>query len=184
MERYLYNRFVEEYSPEINDPCFRHFCVDNVSFLLDITEFNYIEDYSAMWDRTCLVRDGFFFVCGMESVSSLKGMEECIQRTISARESLDFPLVVFINKMDLQDEQEVTVEKVRQVLKRIGVTNYFIISGSAKTGENVSVAFEELIRRSWYGDVNIVDVIESVLNHAYVPPKISKIKKKRICMIV
>jgi small GTP-binding protein len=56
----------------------------------------------------------------------------------------DIPVVIFANKVDLVDKKSIDDKRILKIVKKKNLLGYYLTS--AKTGEGVNIAFQEIIR--------------------------------------
>ena len=87
------------------------------------------------------IRDGIIFVLDITDKYSLKELKKRIEE-VKKLENINFASIICANRCDLIEQREVTADE----LKSLGLEyNMKVFETSAKTGENVNKAFEELI---------------------------------------
>jgi len=98
---------------------------------------------------------GFVALCAVNDLASVEKIVESIRKCLKNKKLDVVPLVVGINKMDLDEKEHVvTQEIVKKAFKEIGVTNLSIFNTSAKTSENI-----EPCSMIWLGNVELVHMM-------------------------
>ena len=93
---------------------------------------------------------GFFFVFSITSQESFDEIEPTIQMIKGMKEHPIERIGILIgNKVDLEDDRQVSKEKGEELAKRYGIPFF---ETSAKTGENVEEMFQALGSLVIYGD--------------------------------
>ena len=108
--------------------------------IIDISDFSH---RSNIW--TSMIRsraiDGIIFVLDITDKHSLEQLKKRIEE-VKKLENMNFASIICANRCDLIEQREVTADE----LKSLGLEyNMKVFETSAKTGENVNKAFEELI---------------------------------------
>ena len=60
----------------------------------------------------------------------------------------DIPIVLFANKVDLIEENDLDISKIQNIVKTLGFLGFYLTS--AKTGTNVKEAFNAIINELYY----------------------------------
>ena len=109
--------------------------------------------------------EGIVAICTVNDLKSVEAIVSKVQTVLMVKDSNYVPLVVGINKMDLdKTEHVVTHEIVRNALKEIGVNNFSLFNISAKTGDNVDSMMEEITRRCRYISKDVVEILQKVIS--------------------
>jgi len=146
--RYVRSTFVDVYDPTIEDAFRHHTVVDGNACVLDILDTAGQEDMQMLRRQWIEDRDGFLMVYSMTDKTSFEDLcnfYELIEQV--KEEQLDsngVPLVLVANKSDLADSRKVTKEQGKT---RAQEWNAGYVEASAKAGHNVTLAFEELVRK-------------------------------------
>ena len=108
--------------------------------------------------------EGFFLICAVDSPSSAAELEVFVSQILRVKDTDYVPLVVAINKMDLDKSvHKVTQNHVREALQRGGWKHKVaIFETSAKTNLNISAMFEELVRQCLFSS-NVTDIVKLVI---------------------
>ena len=115
-----------------------------------------------MYYRTA---QGIVAICAVNDLKSVEVIVSKMQRVLMVKDSNYVPLVVGINKMDLDvKEHVVTHEIVRNALEEVGVNNFSIFNISAKTGDNVDSMMDEIARRCRYVSKDVVEILQKVIS--------------------
>jgi len=144
--RYTKSTFVESYDPTIED-AFRHQAVvDDRVVQLEILDTAGQEEFKVLSQSWVAGKDGFLLVfnlCDTNSFSAVAMYYKMIQKEAEQREREKPPIVLVGNKADLVDKRKITTQQGIERAELWGVT---YIETSARTGQNVDKAFEELVR--------------------------------------
>lgn len=159
--------FANEYDPTIEDS-YRHYCVlDGQPVSLDILDTAGQEEYSSMRDMYMKTGEGFLLVFSLTDRASFDEIGSFYHQIVRVKgESVAFvPLVLVGNKCDLPDERQVSQQEGAALAQKF---NCAYIETSAKTDENVSSAFHNVVKmvmaQSLYADLqNTVYPTESEL---------------------
>jgi len=132
--------------------------------------------------------EGFLVICAVDSPNSATELESFVSQILRVKDTDYVPLVVAINKMDLDKSvHKVTKDHVREALKRGGWNHRIaIFETSAKTNLNITAMVEELIRQCLLVS-NVPEIVQLVIKKdkdAFdnIPKKGSEGKKKCIVM--
>ena len=144
--RFMQGKFVEKYDPTIEDSYRQLVEIDGVACMLDIMDTAGQEEYSALRDQYMKTGEGFILVYSITSKQSFEFATKLRTNIIRMKgEAQDFPIVLVGNKKDLQDERQVSTEEGQQLAERFGGIPF--VESSAKTNENVTQAFYEIVRQ-------------------------------------
>jgi len=102
------------------------------------------EEYSAMRDQYIRTGDGFLIVYDVTKKSSLDDVKEFLLAISRAKDENAFPLVIAGNKIDLDNEREVSKEEGETFSKTVGAQFY---ETSAKDDVNVELCYYDLVRQ-------------------------------------
>lgn len=143
--RLTQSEFANEYDPTIEDS-YRHYCeVDGVQASLDILDTAGQEEYSSMRDLYMKTGQGFLLVFSLTDHQSFEEISTFYNQIMRVKSELVsfVPLILVGNKNDLVDQRQVTTEEAVALAKKFSAA---YIETSAKTGENVTAAFYDLLR--------------------------------------
>ncbi|PRP76060.1 hypothetical protein PROFUN_01776 [Planoprotostelium fungivorum] len=141
--QYISNHFVELYDPTIEDSYRKQVVVDEQSCVLDILDTAGQEEYCCMRDAYLRTGDGFLMVYSITDRSSFEELPKLYQQALMAKEKDRVPILVIGNKADLEDEREVTTLEGKKLADCFGGK---FLETSAKTGQNIDSAFDEIVR--------------------------------------
>ena len=116
---------------------------DGTTVDLRIIDISDISHGSTIWTLTIRrsATDGIIFVLDITDKYSLEQLKKRIEE-VKKLENINFASIICANRCDLIEQREVTADE----LKSLGLEyNMKVFETSAKTGENVNKAFEELI---------------------------------------
>ena len=108
---------------------------------------------------------GFAAICAVNDLASVEKMVGYVRRCLKIKNMDTVPLVVGINKMDLDEKEHVVSQEiVKKALKEIGVTNLSIFNTSAKTGENIESMFFDLVRKCRVGSYDVFEILQKIID--------------------
>jgi len=111
--------------------------------LLDILDTAGQEEYSAMRDQYYRIGQGFLVMYSISSRQSFDEVSAIQQQLVRVKDNNDTPMVLLGNKVDLEEDREVTKAEGAQLAKSWGVPFF---ETSAKARINVEEAIFELVR--------------------------------------
>ena len=82
---------------------------------------------------------GALIVCDITRAETLESIPKWKEEILEVTEKI--PIIILANKVDLKDSCQVTTDDLIKVANELNVSSFFT---SAKTGENVENAFQEL----------------------------------------
>lgn len=85
---------------------------------------------------------------GKNSVIHIKNWHEVVVRNCE-----NIPVVLFANKVDLVEENNINKTQIQKIVKEFNLVDYFLTS--AKTGEGVMEAFNLIIEKLYYKYKNL-----------------------------
>lgn len=135
-----------EYDPTIEDSYRKQIRVDDTTAVIDILDTAGQEEYSAMREQWLRYGEGFLIVYSITSRKSfdeLTPLQEQLKRVRDVDSLNEVPTTCFGNKLDLQNDRQVSKEEGTQLAQKIGASFF---EGSAKDGTNVEEAFFQLVR--------------------------------------
>jgi len=162
--RFVYNQFMEEYDPTIEDDFKQITRVDGIASQVRIYDTAGQEEWGHSYYREAYYRDahGFLMVCDCASrhaAEELVDLHNKIRRTKDLEDDIAIPIVVAYNKIDLfmpssiktnkpqmTTPPDVTIDQVHAWNDWIKKYKIDIVPTSAKENVNVEEAFHKLIR--------------------------------------
>merc|ERR1712000_615857 len=142
--RFIQGNFVEKYDPTIEDSYRKLVEVDGTACMLDIMDTAGQEEYSALLDQYMKTGQGFVLAYSIMTNTSFEAASKLRTQILRIKEdSQDIPIMLVGNKLDLEDERQVTVEQGRALAQKFQCG---FIEASAKTNTNVKEIFFELVR--------------------------------------
>eukprot|EP00299_Pterocystis_sp_00344_P009425 c3964_g1_i1.p1 GENE.c3964_g1_i1~~c3964_g1_i1.p1 ORF type:complete len:210 (-),score=55.90 c3964_g1_i1:72-632(-) len=139
----IQNHFIEEYDPTIEDSYRKQVTIDGDPCLLDILDTAGQEEYSAMRDQYMRTGQGFLTVYSITSRSSFDEVPNFKEQILRVKDLDKVPLVIVGNKVDLEQDRQISSAEGRDLAKSLGVP---FMETSAKARINVEDAFFELVR--------------------------------------
>jgi small GTP-binding protein len=142
--RFLKNQFVEEYIPTLADD-FRHdLNVDGRTIHLELIDTAGQDDFSEMRSHFYQSVQGFMLVYSVTDRQSLAEVEEIYGDICRGVSKPSVPAVLLGNKADLRNGESLTQQNGQDLAKKLGGLKIF--ETSARTGQNVELAFKEGVR--------------------------------------
>mmetsp|Transcript_11052 Transcript_11052/g.17437 ORF Transcript_11052/g.17437 Transcript_11052/m.17437 type:complete len:194 (-) Transcript_11052:103-684(-) len=142
--RFIQGNFVEKYDPTIEDSYRKLTEVDGAAYMLDIMDTAGQEEYSALRDSYMKTGEGFVLVYSITTNTSFDAASKLRTQILRIKEETpDIPVMLVGNKLDLEDERQVTTEQGRALAQKFGSG---FIETSAKTDTNIKELFFELVR--------------------------------------
>ena len=139
--------FVQMYNPTIEDSFCTTMLVDNEMVTLNIIDTAGQEEYSTLRDQYMRRGDGFMIIYSITSTNSFLEVgviREQLFRILDKDPDSDrIPVVICGNKCDMEEDRQVATAEVEQIAKDWG---YPFFETSAKTKQNVTEAFQTLVR--------------------------------------
>ena len=128
-------------------------------------KFNFVdtagqEKFRAISSNYLKGTDGILFVFDIANIETFELIQVWIEE-INENNRENFGIILFGNKLDLEKERQVSIEDAEKLSKELGC-KYF--EGSAKTGENIQEALDELAKISFekYKTLKRVDKGKSI----------------------
>eukprot|EP01115_Flamella_aegyptia_P009562 TRINITY_DN40890_c1_g1_i2.p1 TRINITY_DN40890_c1_g1~~TRINITY_DN40890_c1_g1_i2.p1 ORF type:complete len:195 (+),score=48.78 TRINITY_DN40890_c1_g1_i2:43-627(+) len=142
--RFIQGNFVEKYDPTIEDSYRKLVEVDGTACMLDIMDTAGQEEYSALRDQYMKTGEGFVLAYSITTTTSFEAATKLRTQILRIKEdSPDIPIMLVGNKLDLEEERNVTTEQGQALAQKFGCG---FIEASAKTNTNVKEIFFELVR--------------------------------------
>ncbi|KAL7721179.1 ras-related protein Rap-1b [Entamoeba marina] len=135
--------FVDEYDPTIEDTYRIVIQMNRQEIVFVITDSSNLEEESSIFRELIFTKaDGFIFVysiCNHESFNYLETIRERIYWLKDMDVNQFFPIVIAGNKIDLENERQVTIEEGQQLADKWDVD---FIECSAKEAININELFQ------------------------------------------
>ena len=137
----IYQRFVEEYDPTIEDSYSKQVVIDGESCILDVLDTAGQEEYIGMRDQYIMLGDGFLCVFAIDDIRSLEEVETYVTQIRRVKESDDVPSVLVGNKADLPRVVD------QELSQGYAISHSMVyVETSAKTNQGVDDAFYTVVR--------------------------------------
>uniref|UniRef100_A0A7S4PMX5 Uncharacterized protein n=1 Tax=Paramoeba aestuarina TaxID=180227 RepID=A0A7S4PMX5_9EUKA len=140
--QYMYGDFVEEYDPTSADSYRKKITIEGEETNIDILDTAGQEDYAAMRDNYYRTGEGFICVYSVTRESTFKEVNNFREAILRVTERDSVPFVLVGNKIDLENEREVSKEKGESLAAQFDCK---FIETSAKTNTNVDEAFKIVV---------------------------------------
>lgn len=172
--RFLKNEFTEYYDPTLEETYRTEIEYSSKVYDIEIVDTAGQEEFSSFRDSSLATGDAFLVLFALNSASSwheLKDLRSKILREHEAKSTI--PMVIVANKLDLDDEREVTRDEVMEYCNSV-VTPY--IETSAKTGLNVQESFQLMMRQ--------IQKVQPGMLERTVARSVNDKSKKKDCAII
>ena len=121
------SHFAEEYDPTIEDSYRKRVTIDEESCLLDILDTAGKEEYSAMRDQYYRSGEGFVLIYSITDRSSFEQITTFRDHILRIKDVEFVPIILVGNKIDLEDERQVTKAEGEKLAKELGVISFRIV---------------------------------------------------------
>ncbi|ANB13933.1 Ras family GTPase RAS1 [Sugiyamaella lignohabitans] len=138
----IQSQFVDEYDPTIEDSYRKQCLIDDEVVILDVLDTAGQEEYSAMREQYMRTGEGFLIVYSVTSRSSFDEVKNFHQQILRVKDQDAFPIVIIGNKIDLENERQVSFEEGQQLADSLGCP---FLETSAKRRINVDDSFYALV---------------------------------------
>ena len=144
VERYVYNRFSGRYLSTIGVKISRKSIdiIPDAKVNMLIWDLAGSEEFSGVQSIYLQGTQGAIFVCDLTRPDTLSSLEKYHQQLEAIRPGI--PIILAGNKADLEDERELTQALLEEQARHFNAVA--VIMTSAKTGQDVQNAFEELAK--------------------------------------
>mmetsp|Transcript_86877 Transcript_86877/g.106558 ORF Transcript_86877/g.106558 Transcript_86877/m.106558 type:complete len:198 (+) Transcript_86877:85-678(+) len=143
--RLVTDNFLDEYDPTIEDSYQCGLSVDGVREELDILDTAGQDQFEALQDHWIRESDAFLLVYSITNKRTLEHCQTLYKKIKRNKENRYIALVLVGNKSDLpKDVRQVTYDEGKKVATKLGNAKFY--ETSAKTGDGVRQAFEEVVR--------------------------------------
>jgi GTPase KRas protein len=143
--QFVKHEFVTIYDPIIEDNYELKITVDGSTIHLDCLDTAGQDDFSALRHQYMRSRQGYIMVTDISEPNSLQSLEQYIEQIKMVRDTDTFPAVLAVNKVDLSN-RKLNTDTIKNFLDK-HLPDCPVIETSAKTRQNVSECFEELLRQ-------------------------------------
>ena len=141
--RMVTDNFTEYYDPTIEDSYRKPLKVDGRGVTVDIVDTAGQEEYNAMRDQWIRNGKGFLLVYSLTNKGSFEELYNLMDEMWRAKDDGDFPVVLCGNKVDLENERQVSTEEGEKLAEEWGCPFF---ETSAKTKVNDHECFYQLVR--------------------------------------
>eukprot|EP00055_Hartaetosiga_balthica_P017485 m.117717 g.117717 ORF g.117717 m.117717 type:complete len:180 (+) comp9330_c2_seq1:152-691(+) len=142
--RYLYDRFVEEYDPTIEESYTAKVDVDGKMVPIELVDTAGQEEFQSFRDATMDFGEAFivvFAITDKETFIEAQALLERVERHFVDQETQ--PILLVGNKSDLEDRRKVSKEEAELYCSKKGIT---YIETSAKNNTSVKEVFQFVLR--------------------------------------
>ena len=142
-QRYLYNNFNEKLSSlyRIGIESYKgSVLIDGHNIFLYISLTQTQERFLSLIENILKKSDGLIFIFDVTDENNFKGIKK---RILWAKKFKDIKAIICANKCDLEGIRKISTEEIKKLESEFNIKAF---ETSAKTGQNVKEAFEELIR--------------------------------------
>lgn len=141
--QFMYDEFVENYEPTVADNYRKKVVLDGEEVGIDVLDTAGQQDYGAIQDNYFRNSEGFLCVFSITDLDSFEATADFREQILRVKEDENVPFLLVGNKLDLEDERQVSVEAAKNRAYQWNV-NY--VETSAKTKAHVDKAFFDLMR--------------------------------------
>ncbi|KAL7713371.1 small monomeric GTPase [Entamoeba marina] len=142
--RRVTGNFVRDYDPTIEDIFRKIIDIDGEQVMLNIFDTGGAETYISMNDSLLKQGDGFIYVYSITNRRNFEGINSYYKRLHKVRDmdsNSHVPIIIVGNKIDLENEREVTFDEGQQLANSWDVD---FIECSAKEDINITELFETI----------------------------------------
>jgi small GTP-binding protein len=144
--QYLFNRFVDNYEPTIEDNYTKNIIIDGTRYDVKIVDTAGQEEYSYIRDLHLATADGFLLVYDITESQSYFYINEIIERIQEKRpKERKIPMVICGNKSELEYKRGVVLSVRGDKLSEHTKCPFY--ECSAKNHKKINEMWEDLIRR-------------------------------------
>lgn len=101
------------------------------------------EEFSAMREQYMRSGEGFIVLYSVADRNSFDDVSKMFKQICRVKESEDYPMLIVGNKIDLENQRNVSTEEGRNLANSLGLQ---FVEASAKLGTNVELCFHQLVR--------------------------------------
>lgn len=142
--QYMYGDFIEEYDPTKADSYRKKVQLGEQECFIDILDTAGQEEYAAIRDNYYRSGEGFLCVFSLTEPESFNHTQEFRDQICRVLDDETIPFVLVGNKSDLVGQRVVSYSEAAERAKEWSCE---YIETSAKTNENVTLAYETLMRK-------------------------------------
>jgi GTPase KRas protein len=141
--QYCSNHFVDEYDPTIEDSYRKQTTIDDEVCLLEMLDTAGPEEFTALREQWMLDCEGFLILYSITSRPSFEQVSVFIDQCLRVKDKDVLPMVIAGNKVDLEDEREVSTQEGKDL---VGAKGALFFEMSAKTRVNIEEVFHGMVR--------------------------------------
>ncbi|XP_063160231.1 ras-related protein Ral-A [Candoia aspera] len=141
--QFIYDEFVEDYEPNKADHYRTRVVLDGENVEINVLDTVGQQDYGAIQDYYIQNSEGFLCVFSITDLESFEATADYREQILRVKENENVPFLLVGNKLDLEDERQVSVEAAKNRAYQWNV-NY--VETSAKTKAHVDKVFLDLLR--------------------------------------
>ena len=145
VNRFLYDKFISEYKPTVEDLHTQTFTLNGQELDLSILDTSGSHEFPAMRNLNIKNADGFLLVYAIDDESSWEEVKTIGEEILTSRGER-VPMVIVGSKADMEDNRAVKTEEVREFVEKSWIKEYSEVS--AKTNFNVICIFKKLLRQA------------------------------------
>ncbi len=143
--RFVSNKFVEEYTPTLEDSYRKKINVDNEVCIVDIYDTAGEEDFQSVRTEYIKRGDGFLCVYSLTDQSSFDEIKDIYDEILRIKNNYRVPAVLVGNKYDLREDRRVEMSTGETFAT--DVMGSVLFETSAKTCRHVTDAFYSVVQR-------------------------------------
>eukprot|EP01091_Cochliopodium_minus_P001820 TRINITY_DN11793_c0_g1_i1.p1 TRINITY_DN11793_c0_g1~~TRINITY_DN11793_c0_g1_i1.p1 ORF type:complete len:189 (-),score=33.07 TRINITY_DN11793_c0_g1_i1:37-603(-) len=141
--QYVANEFSEEYEPTIEDSFKKQVTIDNTNCVVFIIDTAGQDEYTSLRDQYIKQGEGFLIIYSVIHKGTFENVVKFIQEVHRAKNDLNIPMLIVGNKVDLDENREVSNEEGKMLASQY---NFHFYESSAKKRINVDNVFEQCVR--------------------------------------
>eukprot|EP01089_Gocevia_fonbrunei_P021200 TRINITY_DN812_c0_g1_i2.p2 TRINITY_DN812_c0_g1~~TRINITY_DN812_c0_g1_i2.p2 ORF type:complete len:187 (-),score=30.88 TRINITY_DN812_c0_g1_i2:659-1219(-) len=139
----VWNRFVDDYDPTIEDSYRKQVTIDGETCLLDILDTANQNEYSSFRDSYMKIGQGYLLIYSLTSRTSFEKISLFQDQMLRIKDGGEVTFILVGNKSDLETERTIPTVEGHELSKSFGCS---YIETSAKTKANVEECFYQLVR--------------------------------------
>jgi len=150
----IHGYYKEGYDPTMEDSSRKYCVVDDEPALLDVSETQGEEEYTAMREQYMRSGEGFLLVYNITFRDTFDDIAALQQQILRVKNKDSFPMVLVGNYCSRESEREVSVQEAQDLARQFGCK---YIETCPEKGINVNEAFHDLVRAirkyngRWFG---------------------------------
>lgn len=147
--QFVQGHFVEDYDPWCDDSFRKQCTIDGSTVFFDINDDGYY-DFRVMYETAIRSADVMFLMYSITSRQSFDDLQQWVDMFQRVKDMNVLPMVLVGNKVDLENERQVTTQEGKEYAQRYKCPFFEI---SAKTRVNIEEAFFEAFRVFSHGTI-------------------------------